>query len=119
MQNCTKAPPRLRRNAVVATIPDVTRRGPNLLRVRVYTSHMRNAGIHPGDTVIVDDEREPQNGDIVCVEAHGVRLIRRLVDSAEGALLVAETPQKPTVKPHGMRLVGVVIGVVRRKPFPR
>ncbi len=66
--------------------------------VRVEGESMRDANIHTGDILVVDRSVEPGNGKIVIAVIDGEFTVKRFVMDAEGAYLVPENPEFPTLK---------------------
>ncbi|MBL6958662.1 MAG: translesion error-prone DNA polymerase V autoproteolytic subunit [Rhodospirillales bacterium] len=85
--------------------------------VRVAGESMINAGIHPGDMLIVDRSIEAKTGDIVIAVLDGELTVKRLCRSGGGWRLAAENPDFPDLPIDGDRdcvIWGVVTGAVRR-----
>lgn len=51
---------------------------------------MINAGIHPGDILVVDRSLEPKNGKIVIAAINGELTVKRFVSDAKGKFLCPE-----------------------------
>lgn len=86
--------------------------------VRVTGDSMINAGIHPGDLLVIDSQEEANDGQIVLAMVDGLVTVKRLRIAANGQLsLVPENADYGiTVIEDGMsfHLYGVVRGVTRR-----
>lgn len=83
--------------------------------VKVAGLSMLNAGIHPGDTLIVDRSLEASNGKIVVVAIDGDLTVKRLEMSSKGAYLVPDNDQFSPLKiEEGNDVViwGVVTNVI-------
>ncbi len=83
--------------------------------LRVSGNSMINAGLHPGDLVLVDKSKQAKNDDIVvaCVDSEWT--IKRLQKSGSKVVLMPENPKfKPIVPAGDLVIGGVVIGVVRK-----
>ena len=63
---------------------------------RVSGESMINAGIHPGDILVVDRSLEPKNGKIVIAAVDGQLTVKRLQKSKKGIFL---TPENDLFKP--------------------
>lgn len=79
---------------------------------------MLNAGIYPGDTLIVDRSLHPMNGKIVVAAVDGQLTVKRFQKNADGgvALMPANPAFEPIVIEEGNDLViwGVVTSVIRQ-----
>ena len=76
---------------------------------------MLNAGILPGDTVLVERGRTAKNGDIVvaCVDAGWT--LKYFFSDRDGIRLEPANPRYPTIRPsQHFSIDGVVCGVVRK-----
>jgi DNA polymerase V len=84
--------------------------------VRVAGDSMRNAGIQPGDILVVDRALEPVDGRIVIAAVDGELTVKRLRRRDGQVHLVAENEAyAPLVLTEAMevRIWGVVTGVIR------
>jgi DNA polymerase V len=80
--------------------------------VRVTGESMSGAGIHPGDLVIAETEREPTNGQIVVARVDGGLIVRRYLNESGTVILIGDNREHtPVIIPHGTRLD--LLGVVR------
>lgn len=61
--------------------------------VRVQGDSMLNAGIHPGDLLIVDRSREVADGTVIIAVVNGELTVKRLRRTAEQVLLCPENAQ--------------------------
>lgn len=77
---------------------------------------MRDAGLLPGDTVIVKRGAVASIGDIVVVDANGEGTVKELAQHASGEYyLKASNPAYPDIAPaEGFEIMGVVVGQFRR-----
>jgi repressor LexA len=83
--------------------------------VKVYGESMIEAGILPGDFVLVDRSLAPKNGDIVIAEVDGEWTMKYFRKQRGEILLVPANPRYPPIKPtESLNIFGVVIGVVRK-----
>ena len=84
-----------------------------LLKVSGYS--MSEAGILPGDMVIVDKGQSPKNGDIVIAEVDGEWTMKYLDKSGDGVTLMPANPKFKPIKPKKeLKIAGVVTAVVRK-----
>lgn len=83
--------------------------------IRVSGRAMAGAGILPGDFVVVERGRVPQNNDIVIAQYDGAWLIRRLEQNRFGGRLV-DTAQSPKalIVDENVLVTGVVVSVLRK-----
>lgn len=97
------------------------RPGDELVALRVRGDSMRDAGILPGDTVLVDRGRTPRSGDVVVAWVAGptgegeatVKNLRRRGGKIE---LVPANPDYPvlTPDPRDLTILGVVVELRRQ-----
>jgi SOS regulatory protein LexA len=83
--------------------------------LRVSGDSMSDAGILPGDMVIVDRGQAPKSGDIVIAEVDGqwtMKYLRKRGDSI--TLVPANTKYKPIKPKNELKIAGVVTAVVRK-----
>lgn len=91
-------------------------RNPNsTFLVKVYGESMIEAGILPGDLVLVDRSLSPKNGDIVVAEVDGEWTMKYFRKQGEEIILAPANPNYPLIKPReSFNIFGVVVGVVRK-----
>jgi len=83
-----------------------------LLKVSGYS--MSEAGILPGDMVIVDKGQVSKSGDIVIAEVDGEWTMKYL-DKKDGVTLVPANPEFKPIKPKKeLKIAGVVTAVIRK-----
>ena len=83
--------------------------------VKVYGESMIEAGILPGDFVLVDRSLPPKNGDIVIAEVDGEWTMKYFRKQRGEIILVPANPRYPPIKPtESLNIFGVVVGVVRK-----
>ncbi|MBI3946776.1 MAG: repressor LexA [Armatimonadetes bacterium] len=83
--------------------------------LRVSGDSMNDAGILPGDMVLVDRGRTPESGDIVVAEVDGQWTMKYLRKRGESVTLVpANARYKPIRPQRELKIAGVVTGVVRK-----
>jgi SOS-response transcriptional repressor LexA len=87
----------------------------NSYAIRVEGNAMDGAGIHDGDTVLVN-HTDAKDGDSVVVAAGPAVMIRRLQKDEQGFdVLRSANPKTVDVRVgHHVRFKGVVVGLVRR-----
>ena len=83
--------------------------------LRVTGDSMIDAGIQPGDLVIVQRDRPPRNNDIVIAEVDHNWTMKYYQKRGKNITLVpANTKYKPIVPQEELNVAGVVRGVVRK-----
>lgn len=76
---------------------------------------MIDAGIHPGDLVLVERGRVPRSGDIVVAQVDGEWTLKYYVKDRSGIRLDPANRKYRTIKPRqNLNLGGIVRGVVRK-----
>ncbi|MCX5717336.1 MAG: transcriptional repressor LexA [Nitrospirae bacterium] len=84
-----------------------------LLKVSGYS--MSEAGILPGDMVIVDKGQVPKSGDIVIAEVDGEWTMKYLDKSGDGVTLLPANYKFKPIKPQKeLKIAGVVTAVIRK-----
>ena len=82
--------------------------------LKVSGDSMIEAGILPGDLVIVDRSRAPKNGDVVVAEVDGAWTIKHFRRQGEAVTLLPANPKYAPIKPRSeLRVAGVVTSVIR------
>ena len=83
--------------------------------LRVSGDSMIDAGIHPGDLVILDRGRPPQHGDVVVAEIDREWTIKYFERRGSRVLLRPANKKYSVLEPREeLRLAGVVTAVVRK-----
>jgi repressor LexA len=83
--------------------------------LRVSGDSMSEAGILPGDMVIVDKGELPKSGDIVIAEVDGEWTMKYLQKRGDDVVLVPANPKYKPIKPlKELKIEGVVTAVVRK-----
>lgn len=83
--------------------------------LRVSGDSMSEAGILPGDMVIVDRGQIPKSGDIVIAEVDGQWTMKYLRKRGESITLIpANTNYKPIRPKNELKIAGVVTAVIRK-----
>ena len=84
-----------------------------MLKVSGYS--MSEAGILPGDMVIVDKVQVPKSGDIVIAEVDGEWTIKYLDKKGDSVTLIPANPEFKPIKPKKeLKIAGVVTAVIRK-----
>jgi repressor LexA len=83
--------------------------------LKVSGDSMSNAGILPGDMVLVDKGEVPRSGDIVIAEVDGEWTMKYLRKRGENVMLLPANPKYQPIKPkRELKIAGVVTAVVRK-----
>lgn len=83
--------------------------------LKVAGDSMSEAGILPGDMVIVERGKTPKSGDIIIAEVDGEWTMKYLKKSGEGVTLVPANPKYKSIRPKKeLNIAGVVTAVVRK-----
>ena len=85
--------------------------------LRVEGDSMVDAGILPGDVVLVERGRQPKNGDVVIACVDGEWTLKSFYKDAKGVRLEPANKAYDTIRPkRTLTIEGVVASVVRRLP---
>lgn len=83
--------------------------------LKVSGNSMSEAGILPGDMVIVDRGRVPKSGDIVIAEVDGEWTMKYLRKRGDGVTLIPANPNYKPIRPKKeLKIAGVVTAVIRK-----
>jgi SOS regulatory protein LexA len=83
--------------------------------LKVTGDSMIDAGIQPGDLVLVERGRAPKNNDIVVAEVDGEWTMKYFVKDRDGVRLEAANKAYATIRPQqSLNLGGVVRSVIRK-----
>ncbi len=83
--------------------------------LKVSGDSMKDAGIMPGDMVIVDRGMAARNGDIVIAQVDGQWTMKYLEKRGESFCLVAANANYKPIRPRNeLKIAGVVTAVVRK-----
>jgi repressor LexA len=83
--------------------------------LRVSGDSMSEAGILPGDMVIVNKGGNPKSGDIVIAEIDGEWTMKYLRKRGDSVTLIPANPNYTPIKPKNeLKIAGVVTAVVRK-----
>ncbi|MCE5210496.1 MAG: transcriptional repressor LexA [Deltaproteobacteria bacterium] len=87
----------------------------NSFLLSVTGDSMIDAGIREKDLVIVENNREPKNGDIVLAEVDGNWTMKYFHKKGDMVVLEAANSQYSTIMPRAdLRIAGVITAVVRK-----
>jgi len=83
--------------------------------LKVSGDSMKDAGILPGDMVLVDKSQTAQSGDIVIAEVDGEWTMKFLKKRGETVTLVPANPDYRPIRPKKeLKIAGVVTAVIRK-----
>ena len=83
--------------------------------LKVSGDSMSEAGIFPGDMVLVDKGEVARSGDIVIAEVDGEWTMKYLRKRGESVMLLPANPKYQPIKPNReLKIAGVVTAVVRK-----
>ncbi len=83
--------------------------------LKVSGDSMSEAGILPGDMVLVDKGQVPKSGDIVIAEVDGEWTMKFLKKRGESVTLIPANPRYKPIKPKKeLKIAGIVTAVVRK-----
>jgi SOS regulatory protein LexA len=83
--------------------------------LKVSGDSMTEAGILPGDMVIVDKGQTPKNGDIVIAEVDGAWTMKYLKKRGADVTLIPANPKYKPIRPKKeLKIAGVVTAAVRK-----
>jgi len=83
--------------------------------LRVTGDSMIEAGIHPGDLVLVEKGSIPRNHDIVVAQVDGEWTLKYFIKDASGVRLEAANRKYPPLRPKTSLEIGGVVRTVIRK----
>ena len=82
--------------------------------VPVTGDSMLEAGIHPGDRVVVERDTPARPGDVVIAVVDGEFTLKTLAVESGEAVLKPANPAYPILRPgERLQIFGVVVGLVR------
>jgi repressor LexA len=83
--------------------------------IRVTGDSMIDAGIHPGDIVLIERGKTPRIGNIVAAEVDGAWTLKYFEKKGKKVSLRAANAKYPLIEPQSeLRIGGVVIAVIRK-----
>jgi repressor LexA len=86
----------------------------DMFALRVSGDSMTGAGIYDGDTVIVRKQKTAAEGEIVAALIDSDATVKRFYMSDDGVKLVAENPKYQPIISKEARVMGKVVGVIRK-----
>lgn len=81
--------------------------------VPVTGDSMWDAGIYPGDRVVVERGRPARPGDVVVAMIENELTLKTLAWEEGAAVLRPANPRYPVLRPRHLEIFGVVVGLVR------
>lgn len=97
------------------TIDDyLIRRPSQTVLITVKGDSMIDAGIYPGDVVVVEKRHTAQDGDIVVATVDNEFTVKRLAREAGRYVLRPENKAYETLRPKELEIFGVVVGSFRK-----
>ena len=83
--------------------------------LEVTGDSMIDAGIHPGDIVLIDKSKTARNNDIVIAEVDGEWTMKYFMKDKQGVRLEPANKAYSTIRPrNSLRIGGVVRTVIRK-----
>jgi repressor LexA len=83
--------------------------------LKVKGDSMIDAGIMPGDMVLVERGREPKNGDVVVAEVDGAWTIKHFNKTGKVVTLIPANKKYKTIIPKNeLKIAAVAISVIRK-----
>ena len=83
--------------------------------LKVSGDSMIEAGIMPGDMVLIDRSLTPQSGDIIIAEVDGEWTMKFFRKRSDGVMLVPANPKYKPIRPKDeLKIAGVVTAVIRK-----
>lgn len=98
----------------VAIDQELVRHPSRTVLVTVKGDSMIDAGLLPGDKVIVERRHTADEGDIVVAIVESESTIKRLVKERGRFILKPENKAYPVLRPEPVEIVGVVVGSFRK-----
>lgn len=92
----------------------LVRRPSRTFLITVKGDSMLDAGLLPGDTIVVEREHAANAGDIVVAVVDGAYTVKRLVRENRKFVLAPENKFYPVLRPDPLEIVGVVVGSFRK-----
>lgn len=76
---------------------------------------MIEAGIFDGDLAIIEQQKTPNNNDIVAALVDGAVTLKRLIKKNNQFILKAENSKYPEIIPkQELEIIGVLVGIIRK-----
>jgi repressor LexA len=82
--------------------------------INVKGDSMIDAGLMPGDTIIVESDRAANDGDIVVAYVDDSYTVKRLARENRKFVLKPENKAYPVLRPDPLEIAGVVVGSFRK-----
>ena len=83
--------------------------------LKVSGDSMQDAGIHPGDMVLVERGKTPRNNDIVVAAVDGEWTMKYFFKDRQGVRLEPANRKYPVIRPkQSLEIAGVVRSVIRK-----
>ncbi|MDB5812355.1 MAG: LexA repressor [Betaproteobacteria bacterium] len=92
----------------------LVRRPSRTFLITVKGDSMVDAGLMPGDTIVVERANTANAGDIVVAVVEGAYTVKRLVRENRRFALAPENKAYPVLRPDPLEIVGVVVGSFRK-----
>ena len=86
----------------------------DMFALRVAGDSMTGAGIFDGDTVIIRKQKSANEGEIVAALLGAEATVKRFYRTSDGVKLVAENPKYDPIISKETRVMGKVVGVIRK-----
>lgn len=80
----------------------------------LHGEEMKNSAMLDGDKLLIKKQETAENEDIVMVYANNVFMVRRLIKESNGYKLVAENESVDPIFVERLRIIGKVVGVLRK-----
>lgn len=102
-------------------VPTTLWGGKQVFALRVKGSSMIDEGIHHGDYLIVEPRQTADNGQTVVAEIDGAVTVKKYFREADGAVRLqpANPEMLPLVVRGDIRIIGIVVGIMRKFGPPR
>lgn len=83
--------------------------------LKVSGDSMIEAGINPGDLVVIEEEREPKEGEIVVARVDGEFTLKYFYrKNGQVFLMPANKKYQPIVPAENLEIFGIVVSVIRK-----
>lgn len=82
--------------------------------LEVQGESMNGANIEPGDYIILQKGKMPEDGKIVVASVDGSQFLRRFYRHKEGVLLKPENPEFAPILSEDVQIMGVMVGLIRK-----
>ncbi len=93
----------------------LVRRPESTFLLTVSGDSMIDAGIHPGDLVLVEKNGAPKNQDIIIAQVDGEWTMKYFFRDKSGVYLDPANPAYSRIRPRGSMVVGGIVRAVIRK----